>query len=171
MYHTLFVLGAGPKICSHTIFVLSVNRVSVNRGVSESWCQWIVCQWIGVSVNRVSVDRGGPYSNTLYLGRGLKYVKLHFLFGDRAKNMYSYTFCIGAGLKICIPPLLVLGAGPKTGIPTLFVLGVGPKICIILFMYLGRGLKYELYIFLLGAGPKICIKTLFVLSVNRGGPK
>ena len=44
MYHTLFVLGAGPKICSHTIFVLSVNRVSVNRGVSEScvsesWCQ------------------------------------------------------------------------------------------------------------------------------------
>ncbi len=49
MYHTLFVLGAGPKICSHTIFILSVNRVSVNRVsvnrgvsescVSESWCQ------------------------------------------------------------------------------------------------------------------------------------
>jgi hypothetical protein len=42
MYHTLFVLRAGPKICSHTIFILSVNRVSVNR----------------VSVNRVSVNRG-----------------------------------------------------------------------------------------------------------------
>ncbi len=38
--------------------------------------------------------------------------------------MYSYTFCIGAGLKICIHTLFVLGAGPKIGISTLFVLSV-----------------------------------------------
>jgi hypothetical protein len=37
MYHTLFVLGAGPQRCIPTLFVLSMNRVSVNRGVSESW--------------------------------------------------------------------------------------------------------------------------------------
>ncbi len=34
--HTLFVMGAGPKICIPTLFVLSVKRLSVNRGVSES---------------------------------------------------------------------------------------------------------------------------------------
>jgi hypothetical protein len=37
--HALFVLGAGPQICIPTLFVLSVNHVSVNRGISESWCQ------------------------------------------------------------------------------------------------------------------------------------
>ncbi len=62
MYHTLFVLGAGPKICSHTIFVLSVNRVSVNResvnrGVSESCVRESWCQWIVVSVNRRGPNR------------------------------------------------------------------------------------------------------------------
>jgi hypothetical protein len=44
MYHTLFVLGAGPQRCILTLFVLSVNRVSVNRGVSESCVSESCCQ-------------------------------------------------------------------------------------------------------------------------------
>jgi hypothetical protein len=77
--------------------------------------------------------------------------------------MYSYTFCIGVGLKICIHTLIVLGAGPNICIPTLFVLRAGPKICIIHYLYWGRGLKDVFQHFFLLSVNRV--------SVNRGGPE
>jgi hypothetical protein len=67
--------------------------------------------------------------------------------------MYSYTFCIVAGPKICIT--------------TLFVLGRGFKYVFIHFLYWRRGLKCIHTLFVFRAGPKICISTFFVLGAGH----